>query len=94
MRVSTINSLYIYHSLTRSRFDSCLFDYTLNYTIMTVEELKSMTQEDLVRRVQEVEEVNERLTKEKNILFESWSKLDQKFNHFKNAVKSIVMIID
>lgn len=34
MRVSTINSLYIYHSLTRSRFDSCLFDYTLNYTIM------------------------------------------------------------
>ena len=28
---------------------------------MTVEELKSMTQEDLVRRVQELEEVNERL---------------------------------
>lgn len=27
MRVSTINSLYIYHSLTRSRFDSCLSVY-------------------------------------------------------------------
>ena len=32
---------------------------------MTVEELKSMTQEDLVRRVQELEEANEKLAEEK-----------------------------
>lgn len=61
---------------------------------MTVEELKGMTQEDLVRRVQELQEANEKLAKEKETWYESWSKLNQKFNHFKNAVKSIVLIID
>ncbi|WP_195360602.1 hypothetical protein [Phocaeicola massiliensis] len=61
---------------------------------MTVEELKSMTQEDLVRRVQELEEANEKLAEEKKILYKSWSDLQQKFDHFKNAVKSIVLIID
>ena len=49
---------------------------------MTVEELRGMTHEDLVRRVQELEEANEKLAEEK------------KFDHFKNAVKSIVLIID
>ena len=50
---------------------------------MTVEELRGMTHEDLVRRVQELEEANEKL-----------ADLQQKFDHFKNAVKSIVLIID
>lgn len=61
---------------------------------MTVEELRGMTHEDLVRRVQELEEANEKLAEEKNTWYKSWSDLKQKFGHFKNAVKSIVLIID
>lgn len=61
---------------------------------MTVEELRGMTHEDLVRRVQELEEANEKLAEEKNTWYNSWSDLKQKFDHFKNAVKSIVLIID
>ncbi|WP_229097015.1 hypothetical protein [Phocaeicola vulgatus] len=53
-----------------------------------------MTHEDLVRRVQELEEANEKLAEEKNTWYKSWSDLNQKFDHFKNAVKSIVLIID
>ena len=59
---------------------------------MTVEELRGMTHEDLVRRVQELEEANEKLAEEK--WYKSWSDLNRKFDHFKNAVKSIVLIID
>ena len=61
---------------------------------MTVEELRGMTHEDLVRRVQELEEANEKLAEEKNTWYKSWSDLYRKFDHFKNAVKSIVLIID
>ena len=61
---------------------------------MTVEELRGMTHEDLVRRVQELEEANEKLAEEKNTWYKSWSDLQQKFDYFKNAVKSIVLIID
>ena len=60
---------------------------------MTVEELRGMTHEDLVRRVQELEEANEKLAEEKNTWYKSCD-LKQKFDHFKNAVKSIVLIID
>ena len=61
---------------------------------MTVEELRGMTHEDLVRRVQELEEANEKLAEEKYTLYKYWSDLNRKFDHFKNAVKSIVLIID
>ena len=61
---------------------------------MTVEELRGMTHEDLVRRVQELEEANEKLAEEKNTWYKSCSDLKQKFDDFKNAVKSIVLIID
>ena len=61
---------------------------------MTVEELRGMTHEDLVRRVQELEEANEKLAEEKNTWYKSWSDLNQKFKNIKNAVKSIVLIID
>ena len=39
---------------------------------MTVEELRGMTHEDLVRRVQELEEANEKLAEEKNTWYKSW----------------------
>ena len=42
---------------------------------MTVEELRGMTHEDLVRRVQELEEANEKLAEEKNTWYKSWSDL-------------------
>lgn len=35
---------------------------------MTVEELRGMTHEDLVRRVQELEEANEKLAEEKKYM--------------------------
>ena len=47
---------------------------------MTVEELRGMTHEDLVRRVQELEEANEKLAEEKNTWYKSWSDLKQKFD--------------
>lgn len=60
----------------------------------TVEELQGMTHEDLVRRIQELQEANEKLTKERDSWYESWSKLSQQYNNFKNTIKGIVLIVD
>lgn len=60
----------------------------------TVEELQGMTHEYLVRRVQELQEANEKLTKERDSWYESWSKLSQQYNNFKNTIKGIVLIVD
>lgn len=62
--------------------------------MLTVEELQSMTHEDLVRSVQELQETNEKLAKEKDSWYESWVKVSQRYDHFKNAIKSIVLIVD
>ena len=61
---------------------------------MTVEELKSMTQEDLVKRVQELQEANEKLAKEKDSAWDYYSKSQEKYRNLKNAVRSIVLVID
>lgn len=61
---------------------------------MTVEELKSMTQEDLVKRVQELQEANEQLAKEKASVWDYYSKCQEKYRNLKNAVRSIVLVID
>lgn len=61
---------------------------------MTVEELKSMTQEDLVKRVQELQEANEQLAKEKDSVWDYYSKSQEKYRNLKNAVRSIVLVID
>lgn len=61
---------------------------------MTVEELKSMTQEDLVKRVQELQEANENLAKEKDSVWDYYSKSQEKYRNLKNAVRSIVLVID
>ncbi len=60
----------------------------------TVEELQGMTHEDLVRRIQELQEANEKLTKERDSWYESWSKLSRQYDNFKNTIKGIVLIVD
>lgn len=60
----------------------------------TTEELQSMTHEDLVRRVQELQEANEALAKEKEEWAGYYTKLQAKYDHFRNAIKSIVLIAD
>lgn len=60
----------------------------------TVEELQGMTHEDLVRRVQELQEANESLAKEKNDWVSYHTQLQAQYDNFKNAIKSIILIID
>ena len=80
MLVLTHILISIFIWLTRSRFDSYLFNDVLNLYDYD--------------SVQELEEANEKLAEEKKTWYKSWSDLQQKFDHFKNAVKSIVLIID
>ncbi len=61
---------------------------------MTVEELQGMTHEDLVRRILELQETNETLDKEKTEWVGYYSKLKDKYDNFKNAIKSVVLIVD
>lgn len=60
----------------------------------TVEELQGMTHEDLVRRIQELQEANGALAKEKDEWAGYYTKLQEKYDNFKNAIKSIVLIVD
>lgn len=60
----------------------------------TTEELQSMTHEDLVRRVQELCEANETLAREKAEWADYYTKLQARYDHFKNAIRSIVLITD
>lgn len=61
---------------------------------MKVEELKGMTQEDLVMRVQELEEENNKLKESVNGWIKSWGELNDKFNRFRDAVKSVVLLVE
>ncbi len=61
---------------------------------MNVEELKGMTHEDLVRRVQELEEENKTLKSRCDSWCESWGELNDKFNRFRDAVKSVVLLVE
>ncbi len=61
---------------------------------MNVEELKGMTHEDLVRRVQELEEENKTLKSRCDSWCESWGELNGKFNRFRDAVKSVVLLVE
>lgn len=61
---------------------------------MKVEELKGMSQEDLVRRIQELEEENETLKSRCDNWLKSWGELNDKFNRFRDAVKSVVLLVE
>lgn len=56
---------------------------------MTVEELRGMTHEDLVRRVQELEEANEKLAEEKNTWYKSWSDLNRSLIISRTRLKAL-----
>lgn len=61
---------------------------------MNVEELKSMTHEDLVRRIQEIEEENNKLKSDKEGWVKSWSDLNNKFEALKSTIKGIVSLVE
>lgn len=61
---------------------------------MGTEELKDMSHEDLIKRVQELEEENNKLTSERDNWFENWRGLKDKFSSFRNAVKNIVILVE
>lgn len=61
---------------------------------MNVEELKGMSQEDLVRHVQELLEENETLKSRCDSWCKSWGDLNDKFNRFREAVKSVVLLVE
>ncbi len=61
---------------------------------MNVEELKGMTHEDLVRRIQELSEENETLKSRCDSWCKSWGELNDKFNRFRDAVKSVVLLVE
>lgn len=61
---------------------------------MNVEELKGMSQEDLVRRIQELSEENETLKSRCDSWCKSWGELNDKLNYFRNAVKNIVLLVE
>lgn len=62
--------------------------------MFAIEELKSMTHEDLIRYAQELQESNEKLAKEKDEYWGYYSKTKEKFDNFKNAIKSVILIVD
>ena len=61
---------------------------------MNVEELKGMTHEDLVRRIQELSEENETLKSRCDSWCKSWGEISDKFNRFRDAVKSVVLLVE
>lgn len=61
---------------------------------MNVEELKGMSQEDLVMRIQELEEENETLKSRCDSWCESWGELNENFRRFRDAVKSVVLLVE
>lgn len=61
---------------------------------MKIEELQIMSHEDLVIRVKELEEENEKLAAERDNWFENWRGMKEKFSSFRDAVKNIVVLVD
>ena len=60
----------------------------------TVEELRSMTQEDLVRHVQELQEEAARSEESRRLWIDRYDALEKRFNTFREAVRSVVTLVD
>lgn len=58
-----------------------------------VEELKGMTQEDLVRLVQEQEEQIKRVKKDVDYWYESWKAINMKLESVVTLIKSLTNLI-
>ena len=60
----------------------------------TIEELRSMTQEDLVRHVQELQEEAARNEESRRYWTDRYDALEKRFNTFREAVRSVVTLVD
>lgn len=60
----------------------------------TIEELKGMTTEDLVRYAQQLQEEIISKEKENKIWVDQYCSLNMRFENFRNAVKSVALLID
>ena len=60
----------------------------------TIEELKGMTTEDLVRYAQQLQEEIISKEKENKIWVDQYCSLNRRFENFRNAVKSVALLID
>ena len=60
----------------------------------TVEELKGMTQEELVEYVQTLQSESDEYKKSMMYYMEESKKIESKFENFKNMVKSLVVLVD
>lgn len=60
----------------------------------TIEELRSMTHEDLVRHVQELQEEAARNEESRRFWIDRYDALEKRFNTFREAVRSVVTLVD
>ena len=60
----------------------------------TFEELKGMTHEDLVRHVQELYEEAARNEESRRFWIDRYDALEKRLNTFRDAVKSVVTLVD
>jgi hypothetical protein len=58
----------------------------------TIEELKGMTQDELVRLVQELQEQVEKTKKDSMDWFRRYQEVSDKFEGFKNLIKGILTL--
>lgn len=61
---------------------------------MSYEELNSMTQEDLIRYALETQEKLKKAEAERDAAYNMYSKEHSKFESFRDAVKSMVVLVD
>ena len=57
-----------------------------------VEELKSMTTEDLVRRVQELQEKNNTLKSDKDFWYKGCEKYKERYNSLVNTIEAVAKL--
>lgn len=60
----------------------------------TVEELKAMTQDELVAYAEKLQSESEEYKKSMLYYLEEKKKIESKFENFKNMVKSLVILVD
>lgn len=56
----------------------------------TVEELKSMTTEDLIRYAQELQEELEKEKESKKYIYENYRRLQERYDAMRDGLKSII----
>lgn len=55
---------------------------------------EEQSKENLLNKIKDLKSENEQLKKEKDLWFSEYQRILGKFNNLKNAIKSIVLIVD